>query len=80
MEDVCCVLFQPLSDLGPGCPVHSIFLDSVGGVGAHSAGVVSTPPHAEEQVEWYSRGGRLDEVRIVADRKVCHFKDRPVRP
>lgn len=57
-------------DLGPGCPVYSIFLDSVGGIGAHSTGVMSIPPHAEEQVEWYSRGGRSDEVRIVVDRKV----------
>jgi hypothetical protein len=36
-------------------------------------GVVSIPPYAEEQVEWYPRGGRSDEVRIVVDRKVCRL-------
>ena len=65
---------KPLSDLGAGCPVHSIFVDSVGGIGAHSMGVVSVPPYMEEQVEWYSLGGRSDEVRIIADRKVCTLR------
>lgn len=43
----------------------------MGGIGAHSTGVVSIPPYAGEQVEWYPRGGTSDEVRIVVDRKVC---------
>src|SRR5882762_2424934 len=70
-----CLLYLALtpSDLGPGCPVHSIFLDSMGGIGAYSTGVVSIPPYAEEQVEWYPRGGTSDEVRIIVDRKVCLF-------
>jgi len=51
--------------------VHSIFVDTLGGIGGYSAGVASVPPYAEEQVEWYPRGGRSDEVRIVVDRKVC---------
>ena len=38
-------------------------------------GVVSVPPYMEEQVEWYSQGGRSDEVRIIADRKVCTLRD-----
>lgn len=62
---------NPSSDLGPGNPTRSIFLDSMGSIGAHSNGVVSIPPFAEEQVEWYPRGGMSDEVRIVVDRKVC---------
>ena len=37
-------------------------------------GVVSVPPYTEEQVEWYPRGGRSDEVRIIADRKVFTFR------
>jgi hypothetical protein len=73
VENICCAMFQPLSDLGPECPVHSIFLDSVGGIRAYSAGVASVPPYTEEQVEWYLRGGKSDEVRIIADRKVCLF-------
>jgi len=58
--------------------VHSLFVDSVGGIGACSTGVVSVPPYTEEQVEWYSRGGRSDEVRIIADRKVCAFRGSAV--
>jgi len=50
--------------------VYSIFVDSMGGIGAHSTGVVSVPPYTEEQVEWYPRGGRSDEIRIIVDRKV----------
>ena len=60
--------------------MHSIFVDSMGSIGAYSAGVVSVPPYAEEQVEWYPRGERSDEVRIVVDRKVCLFGDFVSRP
>ena len=74
-ESICHTSFKPLSDLGAGCPVHSIFVDSVGGIGAYPMGVVSVPPYMEEQVEWYSQGGRSDEVRIIADRKVCTLRD-----
>lgn len=77
---ICCNLSQPLSDMGPGCPVHSIFSDSMGGIGAYSTGVISIPPYAEEQVEWYPRGGTADEVRIVVDRKVCLFGSCLIKP
>lgn len=72
--NIYCAMFQPLLDLGVGCPVHSVFVDSVGGIGAYSTGVVSVPSYTEEQVEWYPGGGRSDEVRIIADRKVCTFR------
>ena len=47
----------------------------MGGIGTYSIGVISIPPHAEEQVEWYSQGERSDELRIVVDRKVCRFAE-----
>ena len=52
----------------------------MGGIGAYSNGVVSIPPYAEGQVEWYPRGGTSDEVRIVIDRKVCLFGSFLVQP
>lgn len=73
-------LVLTLSDLGAGFPVHSLFVDSVGGIGACSMGVASVPPYTEEQVEWYSRGGRSDEVRIIVDRKVRTFRGSFVEP
>lgn len=73
-ESICHASCKPLSDLGVRCPVRSIFVDSVGGIGAYSMGVVSIPPYMEEQVEWYSLGGRSDEVRVIADRRVCTLR------
>ena len=60
--------------------MYSLFIDSVGSIGACRMGVVSVPPYTEEQVEWYSRGGRSDEVRTIADRKVCTFRGSVVEP
>ena len=77
---MCCALFQPISDLGVGFPVYSIFVDPMGGTGAYSTGAVSVPPYAEEQVEWHPRGGGSDEVRVVVDRKVCPFRGCVVTP